>query len=476
MSLSNLDAAHFTAIIENSSDAIISKELDGTVQTWNRAAERLFGWTAAEMVGQSIRRIMPEDRQNEEDSILARVEAGERIPRFQTIRQTKSGERIPIAVTVSPIRDDAGRIVGASKIANDMRQQAQLRETREQFTALADNIPQLAWLADGEGWIYWYNQRWYTFTGTSLTEMAGWGWQAVHHPDHLDRVTRHFKDALETGEPWEDTFPLRRHDGVFRWFLSRANPLRDETGKVILWCGTNTDVTEQREAGDRIALLMQEVNHRSRNMLATVQAIINRSANLSNDQLAVSLKSRIRALAQNQELLNGGDWSGARIADIVSTQTIHVVDPGHDAIFFGGSDDLILKAPAAEALGLAIHELATNAQKHGALRSPEGRVDVDWKVTSEAGEKRLVITWRERGGPPVSAPARNGFGTLLIARNVEQAFGAPVILDWNAGGLTWRATAPAERVLAETIDDVQALSAFGPGIASEGVAGEVAPD
>ena len=111
----DIDAARFAAIIASSTDAIISKSLDGTVQTWNPAAEALFGWSAAEMVGESIRRIVPEDRAEEEDRILARIRAGHTVPKFSTKRLTKSGETVPIAVTVSPVRDASGRIVGASK-------------------------------------------------------------------------------------------------------------------------------------------------------------------------------------------------------------------------------------------------------------------------------------------------------------------------------------------------------------------------
>ena len=257
---------------------------------------------------------------------------------------------------------------------------------------------------------------------------------------------------------------------MFRWFLSRANPLRDETGQIVLWCGTNTDVTDQREASERITLLMQEVNHRSRNMLATVQAIINRSDRLSNEELSISLKNRIRALAQNQDLLNGGDWSGARIVDIFTTQTMHAAEAGSDRIHIAGSNDLVLKAPVAEALGLAVHELATNALKYGALSVPGGRVDVKWQVAGRKGAKTLNIAWRERGGPPADNPGRRGFGTILITRNVEQAFGAPVTMEWNAEGLTWLANAPVSRVLADAIDDVPALSAFGPGLTGETLA------
>gem|GEM_PF-865443 len=130
------------------------------------------------------------------------------------------------------------------------RRQAEedLRESEEMVRALADNIPQLAWMADAEGWIFWYNQRWFDYTGTTLEEMEGWGWQRVQHPDHVDRVSEKFRRHIEAGEVWEDIFPLRGQNGEYRWFLSRAVPITDTFGNVLRWFGTNTDVTEQREA------------------------------------------------------------------------------------------------------------------------------------------------------------------------------------------------------------------------------------
>jgi len=116
-----------------------------------------------------------------------------------------------------------------------------------QFRTLANSISQLAWMADREGYIFWYNDRWYDYTGTTLEEMQGWGWQKVHHPDEVARVVERIKVAFATGEPWEDTFPLRSKTGEYRWFLSRALPIFDAEGKVARWFGTNTDITEQRE-------------------------------------------------------------------------------------------------------------------------------------------------------------------------------------------------------------------------------------
>ena len=123
-----------------------------------------------------------------------------------------------------------------------------LRESEARFRELADNISQFAWTADGKGWIYWYNKRWLDYTGMALEDMQGWGWQKVHHPEHVNRVVERIRQSFETGTPWEDTFPLRSKDGDYRWFLSRALPIRNEAGDVIRWFGTNTDVTQQFEA------------------------------------------------------------------------------------------------------------------------------------------------------------------------------------------------------------------------------------
>ncbi|MGB6016575.1 MAG: PAS domain S-box protein [Nodosilinea sp.] len=135
-----------------------------------------------------------------------------------------------------------------------------LRESEERFRHLADNISQLAWLADASGSIFWYNQRWFDFTGTTLEQVQGWGWRQVHHPDHLDRVVKKVSHCFATGEVWEDTFPLRGQDGQYRWFLSRATPVRDEQGQVLRWVGTNTDITELRQTEKALEQATERLN------------------------------------------------------------------------------------------------------------------------------------------------------------------------------------------------------------------------
>jgi PAS domain S-box-containing protein len=150
----------------------------------------------------------------------------------------------------NPIRQVGSTIdISEAKRNEAVRRQveANLRESETRFRMLADNISQFAWITDASGWIFWYNQRWFDYTGTTLEEMQGWGWQQVHHPNHVERVVEHFRHAIETGDSWEDTFPLRGKDGTYRWFLSRALAIRDETGQIKHWFGTNTDITDRQQ-------------------------------------------------------------------------------------------------------------------------------------------------------------------------------------------------------------------------------------
>jgi PAS domain S-box-containing protein len=221
---------------------------------WSNEEEALYGLEPGSFSGtmeEYRERIHPEDRASSlalvQEALAARAPDHHVLHRILrpdgAVRWLESHARF--------LYDEAGRplrLVGVSTDVTEQQEAEQaLREREEEFRTLANSIPQLAWMTDAEGAINWYNQRWYDYTGTTFEQMRGWGWQSVHHPDHVDRVREKFVRAVAAGEAWEDTFPLRGADGRYRWFLSRALPIRDAAGRVTRWFGTNTDVTERLE-------------------------------------------------------------------------------------------------------------------------------------------------------------------------------------------------------------------------------------
>jgi len=227
----------------------------------NQRLTEICGISIADHIGRSVRETVPQVAEQVEKLIQTIVDTGEPITGVEV-----RGQRVDklnadhIWITNwHPSKNADGKVVGINVVAEDITErkraegiiaagQKALSESELRFRELADNISQFAWTADHAGWIYWYNKRWHDYTGTTLEEMQGWGWRKVHHPQHVDRVVERIRQCFESGTPWEDTFPLRSKDGSYRWFLSRALPIRNEAGEIVRWFGTNTDITEQIEA------------------------------------------------------------------------------------------------------------------------------------------------------------------------------------------------------------------------------------
>ena len=230
---------------------------DGRIRAINSIALELFGLPEdADLENRLLTSLWPAD-----SAELIRT-AVERASKGLNVTETAyypSGRGVPrwIEVTLAPVKDATGAtpawILCSLRDATQLNtMQESLKVSEQRFRALADNIAQLAWMADSKGSIFWYNKRWFDFTGTRMADMEAWGWQRVHHPDHLERVVQKWKANIRSGQVWEDTFPLRGANGAYRWFLSRAMPIRDHTDTIVLWCGTNTDITEQRLATQRL--------------------------------------------------------------------------------------------------------------------------------------------------------------------------------------------------------------------------------
>ena len=259
-----------------SPDCVMTVDDSGRILAFNKSAETILGLSATEVAGRDlVDLIFPEAGRaaartrfaailGEEPTMIGQrwdVEAvradGGLFPAELSLFRTSAGARTMVAVHLRDVtsrRDD----------------RALVRESDARFRTLANGIPQLSWMTDAEGSIYWYNQRWFDYTGTVFDDMAGWGWRSVHHPDHVDRVERRFRISIASGEPWEDTFPLRAGDGTYSWFLSRAMPIRDDpdgvhpTGRIIGWFGTNTDITAIRDAEHRLEAARDEAEAANR--------------------------------------------------------------------------------------------------------------------------------------------------------------------------------------------------------------------
>ncbi len=301
------------SVVDSSDDAIVSKNLDGIISSWNKGAERLFGYTAEEAIGEPITMIIPQNRLDEERQILTRIRRGERIDHFETIRQRKNGSLVAISLTVSPVKNSEGKTVGASKIARD--------------------------------------------------------------------------------------------------------------------------ITEQKRDQEHIRVLAREAEHRSKNILSNVQAIVNLSQSDTSEDLKQVISGRIQAMSNVHSLFVESRWIGAEVSAIAKQELAPYLDEQAARVRMEGPET-VLEPGAAQAVAVVLHELATNASKYGALSEAKGQIVLTW---SHAANDQLALRWAELGGPRVTAPERQGFGSRLIERTISQ-LGGRARFDWQSEGLVCEIT------------------------------------
>jgi PAS domain S-box-containing protein len=340
----------------------------------------------------------------------------------------------------APLRGADGNVDGAIVIAVEVTEQVLARkkaeESEERFRNLADNISQLAWMAEANGWIFWYNRRWFDYTGTTLEEMQGWGWKKVHHPDHIERVVTRIQHSWDTGETWEDTFPLRGREGEYRWFLSRAQPIRDAGGKVLRWFGTNTDVTRQRaadealkEADRRKDVFIATLSHELRNPLAPIRNAVQLLRDADDDP---EIRAQARGILERQvrhtirlvdDLL---DLSRVTLGTMsLEKQELDLADVLHSAVEIsrphidaaGHRLEIAMPAEPVRVLADAVRlaQVVANLLNNAAKYTPEGG--------------RIALAARGEGESAVITVRDNGAG--IPADMLERVFDTFAQVDMN---------------------------------------------
>lgn len=265
-------------IVQTSDDGIISKSIDGIITSWNEGAQRIFQYLPEEIIGKSIKTLIPPERLAEEDEIIRRLKKGERIAHFHSKRVDKFGRIIDVSLAISPLRDNNGNVIGASKIVRDITREKQaeglIRESEQRFRLLADSMPQFVWTATPAGEINYYNKTVCDYTGLSVSMLIEKGWAQMVHPDEREDNTRQWLQAIQTGIPYRVEHRIRSKNGDYRWYLSTALPQKDENGVIHIWVGTSADIDDIKKHDQQKDDFIKMASHELKTPVTTIKGYV----------------------------------------------------------------------------------------------------------------------------------------------------------------------------------------------------------
>lgn len=403
-------AQQLVGIVESSHDAIVSKNLDGVIMTWNRGAERLFGYTAEEAIGRPVTILIPPDRLDEEPDILARIRRGDLVDHFETVRQRKDETYVDISLTISPVRDEHGNVVGASKIARDIserkRVEARLKESESRWKELLSAIPAAIYATDAEGKVTYYNDKVVDLTGRRPSPGSNeWclTWK-MYKPDGTPLSYEQSSMAVVIKEGRsirsETEAISERPDGCRIPFMPLSTPIRDADGTIVGAIHVLVDVSDRKNAETQQRILFDELNHRVKNNMQMLQSLLNLSKKKTRSvearQVLTEAASRIASMTAAQQVLY-------KTVDASRFKAHEFLDAVCDAVRYSLSsaitivrdaDDVELSNDAAMPLALIINELLTNAAKHGGARSGNTTVRIGLKREGES-----FVLYVEDNGP-----------------------------------------------------------------------------
>jgi PAS domain S-box-containing protein len=427
------------SIVDSSDDAIISKDLDGIISSWNNAASRLFGYEAAEVIGKPVTILIPQDRRDEELFILQQIRRGERIDHYETVRRRKDGGLIDVSLTVSPVRNAQGKIIGASKIARDITKRKREVDAALLLASIVETSDDAIISKNLDGIITSWNKGAERIFGYMAEEIIGKSVKVlIPRENHAEEDT--ILERIRRGQRIEhyETIRQRKHGSLINVSLT-VSPVADHQGKIVGASKIARDITERTRTEAQISLLAREAEHRTKNILATVQATVHLTQSETIDGLKSTIEGRIQALANVHALFVQSRWEGANLSKLV-TQELSPYCQDVEARARIEGPDLLLEPYAAQTIAITLHELATNAAKYGALSVPDGRVHVAWSGVDKA---HLILRWTETGGRLVTPPTRKGFGTRVMERMIREQLKGKMQFEWRADGLVCEIVLPA---------------------------------
>ena len=381
--------------------------------------------------------IVPEDRAHAAENIR-RVRDGAQTAFEYRIRRPADGAIRWLRNTDFPIPNEAGNVTLIGGIGHDL---TELRETELRLHALIEGIPQLVWRAGAPGRWSWASPQWTAYTGQHEADSRNWGWLEPLHPDDRGAARAAWDQAVGQGRLDVECRIRSHRDGAYRWFQTRAVPVRDEAGDIAEWVGTSTDIDELRDLQARQGVMVAELQHRTRNLITVISAIsrqtIDEAASLND--FRHRFDDRLAALSRVQGLLSHLS-AGQRVTfDQLLGSELSALGAPEGKVTLDGPRGVTLRSATVQTFALALHELATNALKHGALACPDGHLAIRWTVArGEDGQHRLRVDWRETGVPMPAAgnrPQEGGYGRVLIERALPYQLKAATTYDPTPDGV-----------------------------------------
>ncbi len=323
----------------------------------------------------------------------------------------------------------------------------ELEHSKARFEALVKASAQVVWTCNAEGEVSEDSMSWRSFTGQSWQEWIGNNWLDAIHPEDRPRTLAAWEEAVRTGEMYSVEYRLRHTETGWRWTAAKGVPLLSADGGIREWVGMNVDIDARKRSEEHAKFIMRELSHRTKNLLAVVYSMARQAAKYSQvSDFVADFGARLQGLSRSHDLLVSGNWTGVPLREHVQSQLQPFAPSDKHRIRFTGPL-VMLRPEATQALGLAFHELATNAVKYGALAVPEGYIDIAWKIETEGKNEVFKLAWREQSqGKQAATLSRQGFGSTVLTRVVPETLSGEAQYGIGKEGIAWEIEAPLREV------------------------------